>query len=607
MAGSLPALAGTIAVDHANCTLAQAILAANLANNAAPALGESATTTTGSCSASATSGANVITLAPNSVLSYGTADNYWYGPNALPPIASNITIEGNGATYQIANGTTRLRFFFVGANPSTTGSAPATPGYNTPGAGSLTLHNLTLMGGVQQGGSSQTGGSGAGMGGAIFNQGTLNLNAVTLTGNVARGGSGSGTSGFTGGGGMASDGTGSGDGGGMGGPVPFGSGEPGNLGTSSAGGGGGGRPNGMGGAGGTGFASGAGGDGGGGGGESGSALGDDGGGGFGGATSGGASFGSGASGNAGGGVGGGGGGYGIVGGGGGFGAGGGAVGGNGGFGGGGGGVGGGAAGGFGGGAAGGGGGGGGGGFGGAIFNHYGSVSLVNCTLTGNTAAGGNGAPNGGGGSGYGGAIFNLNGTVNVAFSTLAGNAVSAGASAANGFADGGAIYSLAYNGDSTTPGTPGYTGSHAAMLNLSNSVLANSSNGSHDLVSDQPAQVAGGLTNHSVASVMSGGVNLVRTATRLNNASALPNGWLTADPLLLALTNNGGPTPTMAPQTGSPAIDVAVASGSNLPPTDQRGYARIWGRAPDLGAYEYGSQPGLNDDIFHDGFDGSSP
>jgi hypothetical protein len=45
---------------------------------------------------------NTIELATGSTYTLSAADNYWYGPNALPAIASNLTIEGKGAT--LANG-----------------------------------------------------------------------------------------------------------------------------------------------------------------------------------------------------------------------------------------------------------------------------------------------------------------------------------------------------------------------------------------------------------------------------------------------------------------------------------------------------------------------
>jgi parallel beta helix pectate lyase-like protein/polymorphic membrane protein len=55
---------------------------------------------------------------------------------------------------------------------------------------------------------------------------------------------------------------------------------------------------------------------------------------------------------------------------------------------------------------------------------------------------------------------------------------------------------------------------------------------------------------------------------------------IVSDPLLGMLQNNGGPTDTMAPAAGSPAI----AKGTGCPPTDQRGQPRK--ASCTLGAYE---------------------
>jgi CSLREA domain-containing protein len=58
-----------------------------------------------------------------------------------------------------------------------------------------------------------------------------------------------------------------------------------------------------------------------------------------------------------------------------------------------------------------------------------------------------------------------------------------------------------------------------------------------------------------------------------------------SDPLLGALAGNGGPTATLAPLAGSPAIDGGGAE--DCPKTDQRGIARPQGAACDIGAVEY--------------------
>jgi hypothetical protein len=96
-----------------------------------------------------------------------------------------------------------------------------------------------------------------------------------------------------------------------------------------------------------------------------------------------------------------------------------------------------------------------------------------------------------------------------------------------------------------------------------NSIIASSGNG---------GDVWGPITD--------GGYNICSDGTA--NFSA-PGSLNHADPLLAALSNNGGPTPTMALLVGSPARDAILSS---YPPTDQRGIARPQGPAADIGAFE---------------------
>ena len=145
-------------------------------------------------------GPDTIELGAGCVYTLTAVDNNWYGPNGLPAIASDVTIDGNGATITRDTSQPAFRFFFVGADPGST--AHHTENYVTPGAGTLTLNNVTLSGGRANGGSSNGGGGGAGMGGAIFSQGTVRISGSTLTGNVAQGGSASDTAAGQGGGGI---------------------------------------------------------------------------------------------------------------------------------------------------------------------------------------------------------------------------------------------------------------------------------------------------------------------------------------------------------------------------------------------------------------------
>jgi hypothetical protein len=518
-------------------------------------------------------------------------DNYWYGPDGLPAISSPMTLEGNGATIArdtvAADQTPAFRLFYV------SGGLDGLP------AGNLTLHNLTLEGGLAQGGDSNYGGGGAGMGGAIFTQGTLTLNDVTVTGNTAQGGSSGDSSAGNGGGGMGSSSDlSTNDGGGFGGPL---GGPYGGKGNSAGGGGGfsadaagvnGAGQSGLGGPGGGTGGDGGGGNGGGGGdfGSGGVVVGhgfnDAGVGGFGGGGGGGGgSFGDGG----GGGVGGGGG----KSGGGGFGGGGGGAfhGGGGGFGGGGGSPS------FGGGGA---------GMGGAIFNHQGTLLIVNSTLTANTAQGGNTGYSfyGSVGSGLGGAVFNLNGGVTVVQSTLDANTVTAGNNPAgtggfgsvggNATTDGGEIYNLAYGNFVPAPGVTGPPQPTTATLNLVNSILADSvgPTGVHDLVDDAATSGPSFTNPNNTAPVNAPTANptllsapiLLRESATAPSGNGLFTGQAKLGPLTLA---NGGLTPTMALGTGSDALAKGAATttlaGIIIPTVDQRGVNRA---APcDLGAF----------------------
>lgn len=641
VAFAAPLEAGTVWVTHANvpasgstCTFAQAIHAANLANNPSNAtppgastiapLARSATAAIGigTC-VGATVGPNTVDLdaIAGQTLTFGSADNFWYGPNALPPVASTIVVEGRGVILQIPADTPRRRFFFIGADAQ----GVRTPGYNTPGAGVLTLRDVHLRGGRQQGGNSTLGGGGGGFGGAIFNQGIVHLQRTTFSDNRAIGGSIVGGD-RTAGGGLGGDAPTSfvGDGGSMGGLVPVGATQAGGSAGILTGGAGGGPNSGFGGFGGDPTASnpatpGRGGNGGGGGGSglsTDSFSGGGGGGGFGGGSGGGngnspfsgGDFGQGGSGEpgttsggGGGGVGGGGGSSHVAGsnqaqggGGGGFGGGGGAggdqsAGGDGGFGGGG------AVGyfqasgtqgrgGFAGGHPGTGLlgplGGAGAGLGGAIFNHFGVMTLQNVTFTNNQAIAGTGGAGTPSARSLGGAVFNLNGDLSIDQATFADNAAGAG----------GALYSLGFNGDLTT-------GSRNAQVSILRSVFANNGPGG-EIGNALPSLPRGNPNLASEILTVNGSLVKDPTGAVVPIGSSLDN-LLGVDPQLGVLQDNGGLSETRQPELDSVVID-AVDCASPSPGTDQRGIARPQGMRCDMGAVEV-SEP--SDVLFTNGFE----
>jgi hypothetical protein len=545
--------------------------------------------------ANSAGGTNTIELGAGCIYDLKAVNNNWYGPNGLPAISSSLTIDGQGATIARDSTAVKFRLLFVGANPL----SPNTVGYTSPGAGQLTLRDVTLSDGWAQGGDSDGGGGGAGMGGAIFSQGTVTILDSTLTANKADGGSSLDGSAGPGGGGMGTNS--SGDAGGGFGSGTFG-GASGATSSQDAGGGGGGGfrstehggapnccPESVGGAGG-GPATGTGGEGG----ISGGTPGPGGDGSGGGGTSpedpssgtGGAfgqgGQGSGGGGSAGGGVGGGGGsgidngGGGGFGGGGGLGAGsgsGGAVGGTVGLGGGAG------AGihvqgdsGFGGGGATTTVGGGGAGMGGAIFNMQGTLTILNSTLAADSAVGGGGNL-GDPGKGFGGAVFNLSGSFTAVDSTFANDSADF---------DGSAIYNIAY--DAAVART--------AQTTLSGTIVAGGGGAVPGLTNDKTTYITPS-PNLGTSNVDVSEFDLVQSMHANTGSSPIVGTPLTADPLLGPLQENGGPTETMAPAAGSPAIDAGSAFGEA---TDQRGDPRpvdfpgianaAGGDGADIGAFE---------------------
>ncbi len=173
------------------------------------------------------------------------------------------------------------------------------------------------------------------------------------------------------------------------------------------------------------------------------------------------------------------------------------------------------------------------GSGGAVYNE-GTLTLLQCTLSGNSTA-----------FGGGGGALNNSGTLTLNQCTVSGNSA----------------------------GTGGGIESFGAQLYLINSIVAGNVAAAYAPDIDN---VAGILTPT--------GVNLIGdlTSTGLSASSTL----LTGSANLAPLGNYGGPTQTMPPLTGSPAID--PAGGATTPPfsTDQRGLPRLEGASVDLGAVE---------------------
>jgi hypothetical protein len=218
-------------------------------------------------------------------------------------------------------------------------------------------------------------------------------------------------------------------------------------------------------------------------------------------------------------------------------------------------------------------GGGGGGMGGAVFNQGGSATIANSTIAGNTAKGADTIGAGAwGGSAFGGGVFSLNGSLTLRNATIAGNAVSGGHGFQDGGASGGAVYVVGLNLGAITP-------TQNAIVTLDNSILANSTGG--------PDLVFG--SGDGIPLIQTNGGRTILTAAIPPTPAVLPaNIDVVANVKLGSLQNNGGFTPTILPQSGSPAIDTGLNSAATGLNTDQRGgnFVRISGGTIDVGAVE---------------------
>ena len=202
-------------------------------------------------------------------------------------------------------------------------------------------------------------------------------------------------------------------------------------------------------------------------------------------------------------------------------------------------------------------GGGGAGLGGGIFSNGGTLTLTNDTFFNNQAVGGGFGTGASGqataGSGYGGAVFALNGSLTATFVTFSGNTAAQ---------DGTDVYVLS---DSTDSGVN--NGAAAANAALVNDILGQTANSVSDFTANS---VAGGTT----PTLTSSSNDVVSNNTPSSGGVGLPGAAVVhSDPNLSALTDNGGPTETMALNSPSPAIGMGVAVNGIT--TDQRGVTRV--------------------------------
>jgi hypothetical protein len=180
---------------------------------------------------------------------------------------------------------------------------------------------------------------------------------------------------------------------------------------------------------------------------------------------------------------------------------------------------------------------------GAAILNGGNLTVTRCTLVGNIA------------DFYGGGIETTAGQLTVNESTLTGNQCSFnGAAAIDNIGSTVTVLHSTVTGNQAFNGAGcGGIGNYSGTVTLYNSIVAG---------------------NFAVNSATNLDQTITFTGVNLTNGT----------PLLAPLGNYGGPTPTMPPLPGSPAIDGAT-NGTTFT-TDQRGLSRIVGTFADLGAVE---------------------
>jgi len=177
--------------------------------------------------------------------------------------------------------------------------------------------------------------------------------------------------------------------------------------------------------------------------------------------------------------------------------------------------------------------------------YTGTVSIVNSTVSGNTAS-----------SQTGGVYSTI--PVAVSASTIAFNAAAAG---------------------------PADSGLHVvgASAYIHASIISNNTLAGH----------ASDFSMQDARATFAGRANIIGSSN-----IELPAGTITGDPLLIPLAYNGGPTPTHAIPPESPAIDKVYPPISFFDDQRGRGFDRMIGNGEDIGAFEY-----QGDAIFDNGFD----
>ena len=220
--------------------------------------------------------------------------------------------------------------------------------------------------------------------------------------------------------------------------------------------------------------------------------------------------------------------------------------------------------------------------GGAIRNR-GSLVVLRSAFHGNRAVGGNGGTFAGlgqsGGGALGAAIHNL-GALHATHNTFTSNSATGGIGGLSGMGfqggiGGRAVAVLANLGSATLNHTTLYTNSAVGGAGG-----AGTPNGAVGPAHGSVVSLVGTLA-------VSNSIHAGNVPDNMGSVTFQTNNLIGGNPLLAPLGNHGGPTMTMPPLFGSPAIDAGDDAVTNGTTIDQRGFARFSGSHVDIGAVEF--------------------
>ncbi len=208
-------------------------------------------------------------------------------------------------------------------------------------------------------------------------------------------------------------------------------------------------------------------------------------------------------------------------------------------------------------------------WGGGVANYSGTLSMTGCFISGNTTTGSDTY------EGRGGGLLN-SGTMTLTDCTISGN--SSHFSAAGLLNELGGTLALT---NCTVSGNAAYQG--GGMANYGNASLINCTVVSNSATGYDPrAGHGGGILSYSSLNVLNTIVAGNRNGDIQGSYSGTHN-LVGGNPMLTPMGDFGGPTSTIAPLPGSPAIG-GGETGPGVPATDQRGFAR--GASIDIGAFQ---------------------